>query len=289
MSWLIACRSAAASSERAGPGSADAAAGTRSAPSARAAAIRWLRMTGKVRDLQRLSTQKKSLNRRIKNAETRANTQGEVSSGLDDPWAGVPDTSGMTSRLLLAYAERRGGEALVAAVLEAAGVADHADTLLDERAWFPFAVKIRLFEALAEVLDDPLATRRAGEIALELNVANGLKVALRALGSPRLVYQSIVRANSKFTERHAMETLELQSDRARIAFRDLRGDAVHPLDCQYNIGLLSCVPAIFGRPVARINHPVCAAEGADACIYEIAWDGRPLMLRASIGAGALGA
>jgi diguanylate cyclase (GGDEF)-like protein len=207
----------------------------------------------------------------------------------DGPWPGVADTSGLTSRLMLAYAEREGGPDAVCAVLEAAGVAEHADLLLDERSWFPFAVKVRLFEALAEVLEDPAATRHAGAAALELNVATGLKVALRALGSPRLVYQQIIRANGKFSARHAMETLELGRESARIAFSDLGGEPVHPLDCQYNIGLLSCVPAIFGRPPARVTHTTCAARGADACVYDVAWDRQALPLRSALGAGAVAA
>src|SRR3954462_7450085 len=94
----------------------------------------------------------------------------------DGPWPGAADTSGMTSRLMLAYARRAGGDEAVDGVLEAAGVAGPAELLLDERTWFPFAIKIRLFEALAEVLDAPHATRHAGEASLELNVSTGPKV-----------------------------------------------------------------------------------------------------------------
>src|SRR4051812_28257613 len=205
----------------------------------------------------------------------------------DGPWPGAADTSGMTSRLMLAYARHEGGDEMVDAVLEAAGVAEHAELLLDERTWFPFAIKIKLFEALAEVLEDPHATRHAGEASLELNVATGLKVALRALGSPRLVYQQIVRANGKFSTRHEMATLELGRESTRISFRDVLGEAVHPLDCDYNVGLLSRVPAIFGQRPARVAHSTCAATGADACVYDIAWDRQALPLRSTLGASAL--
>src|SRR3954454_11804138 len=127
------------------------------------------------------------------------------------------ETSGMTSRLLLGYAERVGGREAVTALLARAGCAGREAELRDENAWFSFATKVALFEALTEVLDDPLATRRAGEAALEVGVAEGLKVALRALGSPRLVYQHIVRANAKFTAVHSMELVHLGTDRAAIA------------------------------------------------------------------------
>src|SRR3954447_5215093 len=192
------------------------------------------------------------------------------------------ETSGMTSRLMLAYAERVGGREAVEAVLERAGMAAHEAELRDENTWFSFATKVALFDAVVEVLDDPGATRKAGATSLELNVANGLKIALRALGSPRLVYRNIVRANAKFTTRHHMELLDLSGTRARIRFTDIAGGEVHPLDCQYNIGLLSCVPGLFGQAPARVHHPVCAADGADGCIYEIAWDSAAVSVRSML-------
>src|SRR5689334_16275381 len=86
-----------------------------------------------------------------------------------------------------------------------------------------------------------------------------------------------------------MQTLELGRESARISFRDVAGEPVHPLDCEYNIGLLSCVPAIFGQRPARITHSTCATEGAEACVYDIAWDRQALPLRRSLGAGAAAA
>src|SRR4051812_29743369 len=147
---------------------------------------------------------------------------------------------------MLAYAERVGGPEAVGALLRRAGLAEHEAELRDENTWFSFDTKVRLFEALAEVLGDPAATRKAGATSLELNVADGLKLALRALGSPRIVYQQIVRANAKFTTRHAMELVDLGRRHARIRFTDLTDGEIHRLDCAYNVGLLSCVPALFG-------------------------------------------
>src|SRR5687767_11416414 len=124
----------------------------------------------------------------------------------------------MTSRLMLGYAERVGGRDCVTEVLRRAGLTDREEELRDENAWFSLETKLALFEALAETLDDPEATWRAGASALELSVADSLKVALRALGSPRLVYQNVIRANAKFSSRHRMAMLELGSDSARVEF-----------------------------------------------------------------------
>ncbi|HWT91379.1 MAG TPA: hypothetical protein VN238_00140, partial [Solirubrobacteraceae bacterium] len=194
----------------------------------------------------------------------------------------------MTSRLVLAYAQREGGKPAVERVLELAGCTGREAELLDERSWFSFDLKIRLFEALAEALDDPVVTRHAGEAALDLSVGDGLKVALRALGSPRLVYQHIVRANGKFSAIHDMELLSLGRDRATISFADNASVdyGVHRLDCEYNKGLLSVVPALFGMGHAHVSHTACAAEGADRCVYELSWQHSRLTMRNTVATGA---
>lgn len=189
----------------------------------------------------------------------------------------------MTSALLLTYVERRAGRDTAREVLRRAGAAEHEAELRDEASWFSFDLKIRLFEAMADVLGDPRATRKMGEAALDLQVAAGLKVALRALGSPRLLYKNVARANAKFSARHVLELLELGSTHARMCFRDIGGGEVHPLDCEYTRGLLACAPGLFGLPRARISHNCHAREGTDSCVYDIAWE--PAHTRALVACG----
>src|SRR4051812_41640827 len=174
-------------------------------------------------------------------------------AGLDRiPVIEARETSGITSKLVLAYAEREGGRAAVEEILRRCDLQERESEMRDEDHWFPFATKIALFEAAAAVLDDPHVMRRVGETALDLGVADGLKVALRALGSPGLLYKNVIRANAKFNAVQGMQLLELSPTRARIRFVDLAGVGFHTLDCDYNVGLLSCAPKIFGQPPARI-------------------------------------
>jgi diguanylate cyclase (GGDEF)-like protein len=194
------------------------------------------------------------------------------------------ETSGMTSALLLTYVERRAGRDTAREVLRRAGAADRESELRDETSWFSFDLKIRLFEAMADVLGDPHATRKMGEAALDLQVAAGLKVALRALGSPRLLYKNVARANAKFSARHVLDLLELGSTHARMCFRDITDGELHPLDCEYTRGLLACAPGLFGLPRARISHACRAHEGTDRCTYDIAWE--PAHTRVLVACGA---
>ena len=212
--------------------------------------------------------------------------QSTASTVAAIPTLEARDTSGMTSKLVLAYAERVGGEKAVDEILRQGGLEGRGDELRDESCWFSYDTKLRLFEAAAAVLDDPNVMRRVGEAALELSVAEGLKTTLRALGTPGLVYRNVVRANARFSAVQGMELLELDQDHARVRFVDLAGVGYHRLDCDYTAGLLSCVPAIFGQPLARVSHPVCGVKGAEACIYELSWREHVSPMRTILTSGA---
>jgi diguanylate cyclase (GGDEF)-like protein len=193
-------------------------------------------------------------------------------------------TSGLTTRLILAYVERERGPAAVARVLREAGLECREEELRNEDAWFCFETKIRLFEAAGEVLEDPDIGLHIGAAALDLNVAAALKLALRAFGTPRVLYGNVGRATGKFTWAHRFEVLELSHGAARLEYRDISGVGYHPLDCQYNCGLLGCAPRIFGLPTATIEHSTCALEGAESCVYDIRWEERePSLSRLAVG------
>jgi diguanylate cyclase (GGDEF)-like protein len=181
-------------------------------------------------------------------------------------------TSGLTSRLILAYVEREGGAAAVREVLERCGSAHEEERLRDETAWFDFDLKLRLFEAAAAVLGDPHAARHVGEAAIEINAFTGLKLALRTFGAPRMVYANIASTCSKFTWAHSIEVDELTAHFARLRYTDISGVGYHRIDCEYTIGLFACVPEMFGRLPARVRHVECGVEGASACVYEVSWE-----------------
>ena len=190
--------------------------------------------------------------------------------------ARVPDTepreaSGLTTRLVLAYVEREGGREAVEALLDRAGLAGREADLRDENCWFADSTRVRLFEAAGRVLEDPAIARHVGEAALDLQVGGALKLALRALGSPRTIYSSVPKINAKFNLVHRMDLLEIGDTRARVRNVRLDGAPWNPVDCDYNIGLMSAGPGLFGRPPARVRHPICRGHGADECVYEIEW------------------
>src|SRR3954451_6468613 len=203
---------------------------------------------------------------------------------LDAPVVEARQTGGVTTRLILDYVEREGGREAVARLLARAGLASREQELRNEDNWCSYATKIAMLEAAAAVLDDPLAARHIGEAGMDFNVAPGLKLSLRALGSLRLLYKNIPRTCSKFTSTHRMEALEVGRDHARIAYTDTSGTGYHPADCELNQGFLSCAPILFGLPLARVSHPVCARDGGDTCVYELRWQSGASRLRTALAA-----
>src|SRR3954469_18630844 len=195
-------------------------------------------------------------------------------------------TGGVTTRLILDYVEREGGREALERLLRSRGLQHRESDLRNEDNWCSYATKIAMLEGAAEVLDDPLAARHIGEAGMDFNVAPGLKLSLRALGSLRLLYKNIPRTCSKFTSTHRMEALEVGRRHARIAYTDITGTGYHPADCELNQGFLSCAPILFGLPLARVTHPVCARDGGDTCIYETRWQSGASRLRTALAAAA---
>ncbi len=195
------------------------------------------------------------------------------------------ETGGVTTQLILDYVEREGGREAVDRLLELTGLQGREADLRNERHWSSFETKIKLLDGAAEVLGDPQAARHVGQAGMDFNVAPALKVSLRALGSVRLLYKNIARTCSKFTTTHRMEAIEVGSHHARIAYTDVSGTGYRYADCELNIGFLSCAPPMFGLPLARVSHPVCARDGGDTCIYEIRWQPGASRIRNAIAGG----
>ena len=199
-------------------------------------------------------------------------------------------TSGLTSRLILEYVEGAGGRRAVDAVLALCGLEGREDELRSETHWFDFATKIRLFEAAATVLDDREASYRIGAQAIELHVGAGLKLALRAFGDPKLAYAHVPRSAAEFTWAHRFVCEQLRRGHARFTYTDVSEVGYHRVDCQYNLGLLSCVPTMFGHDPARVDHPECALRGSNRCVYEVSWESpRAGVLRLAAAWGAASA
>lgn len=186
------------------------------------------------------------------------------------------ETSAATTSLLLRHARAQGGDAAVARVLERSGVPFTAAQLEQPGHWVSHSTRLRLLEALAEVLGDPSASYHAARGFLERGGHHGVVLMLRGLGSPARVYRQVARASGRFTTSGSVLVDRVGPGEATIRYRVHEGHDPSPLDCQYVRGLLSLVPELFGLPAADADHAACQSEGASSCVFEVRWAERVL-------------
>ncbi|MFA9430857.1 diguanylate cyclase domain-containing protein [Egicoccus sp. AB-alg2] len=184
------------------------------------------------------------------------------------------DTAGITTRLVLAYVRRHGGEQAVHDVLALAGVPHTQAELEDERTWSTYETKVALFTAADAVLGDPDVGRHVGEALLDEQVGAALRLVIGALGSPQQVLRSVAKAQVKFSASATMHARDVGRGHGTVAYRLHPPRAPSRYDCDYTRGLLTQVTVLFGLPPARIEHRECQVAGADACVFEMAWNPR---------------
>ncbi|HEX5614709.1 MAG TPA: EAL domain-containing protein [Acidimicrobiia bacterium] len=184
------------------------------------------------------------------------------------------ETAGATTTLIVRYVRRHAGDDGVARLLALAGETRTAAELEDEHRWSTYEQKLALFDAAAEVLGDPHVTMHMGESALEHQVGAGLRVLLRALGSPRIVLANVAKACPKFSTVASMDAQEIDRNHAIVTYRLHDGYRPHRLDCELNIGLLRVIGPLFGLPPLGIEHTECQVTGAAHCVYRVSWSRR---------------
>ncbi len=188
--------------------------------------------------------------------------------------ADARETAGTTICLIIRYVRDHAGDDGVVRLLELAGELRPLEVLEDEHLWSTYEQKIALFDATCAVLDDPDAMLHIGETALNYQVAPGIRILLRRLGSPRIVLANVAKACPKFSTVATMCAEELGKEHAVVTYRLDPAKTPHLGDCQLNIGLMRTIGLLFGMPPLSIEHPECQVFGAPECRYLVTWSER---------------
>lgn len=176
--------------------------------------------------------------------------------------------------MIVEFIRARFGDAVLGRVLEEADESRPLSVLEDERVWSTYDQKVALFAAAAEVTGRPDIARAIGETVLRSSVATTLRIALGLLGSPSTVLRAIPRANAKFSTAGSMWSEDVTATSATVHYRVREGFALSHFDCDYTIGLLTQVPALFDLPAAIVEHSECQVKGAAECVYKLRWHRR---------------
>ena len=184
------------------------------------------------------------------------------------------ETSGLTTRLIVEFVRRESGDAAVREMLRLAGETRPVALLENEGVWSTYDQKIALFAGAAAATGRDDVARAIGETVLDSTVGTTLRVALGLLGSPASLLRVITRAGAKFSTAAEMRATAVTRTTGVVHYRLLEGFTPSRLDCEYTLGLLTQVPAVFGLPAATVVHDECQVDGAEECVYRLRWHRR---------------
>jgi signal transduction histidine kinase len=186
------------------------------------------------------------------------------------------DINCIFTKVLIPFVERDVGEAGVKAILQAAG--HSREYLIADHNWIPFPLADTLARLAMELMgetDEDQWGRRFGEYLMDWKPSHEERSYLGSysmgLGSPRAIFS---RAPALYTQIIRCATLELlEMHRARAVFRITPAPGLFTPKwvCTFTKVNFERYPTNWGLPRTVINEPQCAAQGADACVWELRW------------------
>jgi serine/threonine-protein kinase len=175
----------------------------------------------------------------------------------------------------------------------------------NETGWVSQLAAKRALRAMSELLGRE-AIRHRGEWATHPEALGVLVRMLRASARPMDAYRYLAQNARETTRVGGWEMADVRkpstpwarnSDRVRMTYRprpETMDDSTgrneiggEELLCDARAGELASLPTIWGLEEAQVAHPTCLSRGADACVYEVSWQGRSA--REGLVFGAFGA
>lgn len=190
---------------------------------------------------------------------------------LGDAVAAATGTSTATTRLLLRVVADQLGTSGVERVLQRVGMEDQREKLLGLTGRIPYAVKLLLFDAAAVETSNERIGLLMGQAALKDRRLAPLRALARAQGSTAAFLDIASRFSTRLDTAVVLRTEQVQDGEALLARKVLPPHHPNRVDCDYNIGLLTHAPALFGLPSAEVAHSTCQLDGAPECIYKVTW------------------
>ena len=182
------------------------------------------------------------------------------------------DFSGIFSRYVISYLQTRTLEGSLERVLRSAGETRSATTLSDSSTWSSYAQLRKLLEATSAVLGGPSTLSAVGEHVFDSIRSPEMSEAYVALGTPAAVYAAMPGMNGSSAPLVELTTESIGPNECMVGVRFKDGNEPFPELCALELGLLSCVPTIFGYPRAEILHHVCQCGGAPSCQALLRWE-----------------
>ena len=175
---------------------------------------------------------------------------------------------------LLSYVRQVGGEDAFAQV--ARSVAIPMDELLNDSRWFSSTEAITLADAAARVChDEHIGVRAGNELWVMLSGRDGYLDLVRSAGSVGAAMAAAAHRGTKTSTGRLLQVESVSDDHLLLVCHYTHLESAHRFYCGLSAGFYSQVPLAFGY-VGNAVELSCQLDGADRCVYRIAWrsDGR---------------
>ncbi len=182
-----------------------------------------------------------------------------------------PEISVIAMKTPIEYLRRRFGQEALDRFLDEVGV--EQSYLDDHNNWLSFEFSHRLFRRLVELSGDEKICIEVGQqIYTRETLGTTVWIALKALGTPAVVYRKIFELAQIYNRVGRYEVRSLTRNRLVLEYRP--GEGYQETDkcfCHYRIGNFTAVPMIWNLPPASCREMSCIVDGAETCTYEFTW------------------
>jgi putative nucleotidyltransferase with HDIG domain len=145
--------------------------------------------------------------------------------------------------------------------------------LSDENNWVPSVIVVRMFENVRKITGNDAVPFDIGYQSI-INREFGYfqKLFLNFFSSPRGILRILNRLNDKLNTTKKIEVVRNNlPGRATFRWHWTPGILVSKDICQYNKGIYSAVPTLWGLPPARVEESTCHFETGGYCENTIHW------------------
>ena len=146
------------------------------------------------------------------------------------------------------------------------------DFLSDENNWIPSSIVVKLFEKAKQITGNPRTPFDIGfESITHKEFSYVAKLFLTLFSSPRRILMRMNQLNAKLNTTKTIQLLENAPGRALLRWHWRSGVKSSHDVCDYNRGIYSAVPTLWGYPPAKVEENPCTFRGGDHCQITITW------------------
>ncbi|WP_164017321.1 ATP-binding protein [Pyxidicoccus trucidator] len=203
------------------------------------------------------------------------------------PAPDTPEISVRTFRALLLHYERTYGRERLLQVWQAEGLPlslEYVETLTN---FVSLDFTERLFEALDRDSGDPDFITKAGRRIASPEAVGFLFYMMKALATPRSVYQRGLELDHTYNRVGGFHILQLTDSWVKVQYISKIRERNRNL-CRTRQANLSAFPTVWNLPLAEVTEVQCQVQGAPCCEYECHWQNLPPLAWRSVAGGMMG-